>query len=1022
MQTSESTVIANIKSALAGKLRTKEGTPNTKQWNWAIHDLQDMSDFTQLVPKTEWPMDYSFDPDDFQKRAFLRIHQGEHVFVSAHTSAGKTVTAEWAIAQSLTHGAKAIYTSPIKALSNQKYRDFKVKFNHIDVQECSSLGDTYYSDDDGYIYDFQSYQNCAESGDDRVGIITGDVQVNQDAPCLVMTTEILRTMIYDNDKILQELEWVVFDEIHYMNDPERGRVWEEVISLLPGHINMLFLSATTPNSMEFSEWVGREKNRNVYVIATDKRPIPLEHFLHVGTHDGDLKQYYQTDDEMRTAYLDSLDASKVDMMEEVKKAEKMRFKTSKLKETINLNFTESDGMYQIVGQDGVFQQEVDDKVKSICTEKRGNNHCKSALSWGQTRHHWITLFKLLSIKQKFPAVVFVFSKKRAVALTEYLDSEDYTSKSEKSRIKVFVKQCLDRLKPKDRDLPQIHFTVALLERGIAVHHGGLLPLLKEMTEILFQRGYIRILFATETFAMGINMPTRCVVFSSVSKHDGSQFRNLLPGEYTQMSGRAGRRGLDTVGTVIVLNWKQSQADYKKMISGKPLTLVSQFRLTYQTILVMFRSQGLDKGVAELLRSSFSEFNSQKSLGNIYQINHCIKEGEMLEKSLECKLTEEGIVRASEVWEKLIFCQSLLQESMDEIYNNRASQKWFNRDKFILVVPEKGIYPSVMRIQEANDQCILACYNGQEYSQSIPIQYDWVLAFCEGVEESESGQLQIISPNTKKCRFGFETTSNLLEIRKCIDTLYDGGPITINEEQAQRVREFVWLKKSLKKLRFQISTEALGLFPDYDSRVKLLAELDYVSDDVLTLKGKIASRINTCHELILTEYLLTHGVQGLSPPVCAALLSCLISGQSCGGPGDKSWSQQLSEDAVSQIGDINTELLSEIKKLICIIKNILEKQKTFGIKIDPDKWVGENFNTSLVSLVYRWSLGEDFVDVMAETEVMEGNVVRSIMRLEELCQEISRTAQVIGDTSIVQKMEEVSGVLKRDIVFCGSLYV
>jgi antiviral helicase SKI2 len=149
---------------------------------------------------------------------------------------------------------------------------------------------------------------------------------------------------------------------------------------------------------------------------------------------------------------------------------------------------------------------------------------------------------------------------------------------------------------------------------------------------------------------------------------------------------------------------------------------------------------------------------------------------------------------------------------------------------------------------------------------------------------------------------------------------------------------------------------------------------------------------------------------------------LISGQSCGGPGDKSWSQQLSEDAVSQIGDINTELLSEIKKLICIIKNILEKQKTFGIKIDPDKWVGENFNTSLVSLVYRWSLGEDFVDVMAETEVMEGNVVRSIMRLEELCQEISRTAQVIGDTSIVQKMEEVSGVLKRDIVFCGSLYV
>ena len=1018
----KSALYEKLDLALQGKL--KQASSQKTCWNWAIQDTDDVGTFYQQVPKSEWPMEYDFDPDDFQKRAFLRITQGKHVFVSAHTSAGKTVTAEWAIAQSLTHGAKAIYTSPIKALSNQKFRDFKVKFNHIEVQEYDNYNDGYFSEDDGYIYDFQSYQNCAESGDDRVGIITGDVQMNQDAPCLVMTTEILRTMIYDNDKILQELEWVVFDEIHYMNDPERGRVWEEVISLLPGHVNMLFLSATTPNAMEFSEWVGREKGRNVYVISTPKRPIPLEHYLHVGTYDTDLKQYYQTDEEMRTAYLDSLDPQKVDMLEEVKKVEKMTFRTAKLKETIDLQLSEGDGMYQVVDQSGCFQEEADIAVKKFCSEKRGDNHCKSALSWSQSRHHWITLFKLLHIKKKFPAVVFVFSKKRAVALTEYLESEDYTTKREKSRIKVFVKQCLDRLKPADRELVQIQFTVSLLERGIAVHHGGLLPLLKEMTEILFQRGYIRILFATETFAMGINMPTRCVVFSGVSKHDGNDFRNLLPGEYTQMSGRAGRRGLDKVGTVIVLNWKPSQVDYKKMISGKPLTLVSQFRLTYQTILVMFRSQGLDKGITELLRSSFSEFHSQNSLGSMYQINQCIREGKAYLEKLSKQCTTEHWSLACSLWEQVITCQESMNLSIDEIYTNRGSQRWFAKDRLILVAPEKGLYPSLMKICTAEDAYLTAVYSSSvEPQEPIQIQYDWILAFCDSVVSGQSGEItQVKIPNTKKCRFGFETTSRLLNIKHILDTMYSGQLLDVSDEDAKIVREAIWIRKQLSQLQFKVSEEALGLFPDYNARVELLTNIGYVNDGVLSLKGKIASRINTCHELILTEYLLTHGVHHLTPPQCASLISCLVAGQSCGGSRDKTWSQQLGEESVIHLKEVDEKLYTEVKKLTQILTDLVKQQQQHGIQIDPDKWVAENFNCSLGCLVYKWAQGEDFVSVMRETEVMEGNVVRVIMRLEELCQEIGRTAQVIGDTSIIDKMQEVSAVLKRDIVFCGSLYV
>lgn len=263
-----------------------------REFKWAERDTLDVTNFRRLIHPDDFPLELSFELDTFQKRACYRIFTDSHVFVSAHTSAGKTVTAEWAISQSMKAGRKAIYTSPIKALSNQKFRDFLIKFSDIEVEETSNGYDSYddyYDDygDDGYgggygggysgggyggesnIYDFDT----GKSDEANVGIITGDIQLNKDAPCLVLTTEILRSMIYDNDPILQDLEWVVFDEIHYMNDPERGRVWEEVIALLPSHVHMLFLSATTPNAMEFSEWVGRVRRQKVYVVSTDKRPI-----------------------------------------------------------------------------------------------------------------------------------------------------------------------------------------------------------------------------------------------------------------------------------------------------------------------------------------------------------------------------------------------------------------------------------------------------------------------------------------------------------------------------------------------------------------------------------------------------------------------------------------------------------------------------------------------------------------------------------------------------------------------------
>ena len=218
--------------------------PSSSGFSHAIEDNTDLQDFYQKLPKEKFAIDFPFELDTFQKRAILHLEQKESVFVAAHTSAGKTVVAEYAIAMAMKHKTRAIYTSPIKALSNQKYREFHQKFKHV-------------------------------------GIITGDVVKNSDASCLIVTTEILRNMLYKGSDMVRDIEWVIFDEVHYVNNDERGVVWEETFIMLPEHIGIIMLSATVPNSMEFADWVGRTKNRKIYVQQTFKRPVPLEHSIYL---------------------------------------------------------------------------------------------------------------------------------------------------------------------------------------------------------------------------------------------------------------------------------------------------------------------------------------------------------------------------------------------------------------------------------------------------------------------------------------------------------------------------------------------------------------------------------------------------------------------------------------------------------------------------------------------------------------------------------------------------------------------
>ena len=554
-----------------GPLAVSAARRGGKEWAHVVDVKREITNFTELVPEMAraWP----FELDTFQKEAVYHLENGDSVFVAAHTSAGKTVVAEYAIALAAKHMTKAVYTSPIKALSNQKFRDFKQEF-------------------------------------EDVGILTGDVQINAEASCLIMTTEILRSMLYRGADLLRDVEFVIFDEVHYVNDLERGVVWEEVIIMIPEHVTLILLSATVPNTYEFASWVGRTKKKDIYVISTPKRPVPLEHYLWA-----DKAMHMIVDADKK--FLDKGWKEANTAMSGRDKNLTARLTDNAANQRGGANGRGGRGQGQRGGpQRGGSQQ----RGRGQPQRGGGGNIARTGRGGGRTtaaqdRNVWVHLVQHLKKKELLPACIFVFSKKRCEENADALSSLDFCTATEKSAIHMVVERSIARLKLEDRILPQIRRLRELLARGIAVHHGGLLPIVKEMVEILFAKTLVKVLFATETFAMGLNLPTRTVVFSGFRKHDGRSFRDLLPGEYTQMAGRAGRRGLDLVGSVIIVSSGTEEAPpaatLRQMILGNPTKLRSQFRLTYNMILNLLRVEALK--IEEMIKRSFSENATQALL-------------------------------------------------------------------------------------------------------------------------------------------------------------------------------------------------------------------------------------------------------------------------------------------------------------------------------------------------------------------------------------------------------------------------
>ena len=418
---------------------------------------------------------YPFPLDPFQQTAIEYISKNQSVLVAAHTSAGKTVTAEYAIAQSLKNGQRVVYTSPIKALSNQKYRDLTEEFTDV-------------------------------------GLMTGDITINPSATCLVMTTEILRSMLYRGSEVMREVAWVIYDEVHYMRDKERGVVWEESIILLPHKVRFVFLSATIPNAKQFVEWIAKIHHQPCHVVYTNYRPVPLQHYIFPKGGEG---LHLVVD-------------------------EKGKFREN--------NFQKA--MSTLQGGSGVEGAIMEGMENSGASGGRGQKRKRGGGGGKGQNNDLHRIVKLVMMRNLNPVIVFSFSKKDCETFALELKKEDYTDEVEKDLISQVYANAIESLSEDDRTLPQVEALLPLLKRGIGIHHGGLLPILKEIVEILFSEGLIKCLFATETFAIGINMPAKTVVFTNTQKFDGKEMRYVSSGEYIQMSGRAGRRGKDDRGIVI----------------------------------------------------------------------------------------------------------------------------------------------------------------------------------------------------------------------------------------------------------------------------------------------------------------------------------------------------------------------------------------------------------------------------------------------------------------------------------------
>lgn len=932
---------------------------------------------SEHVPSDNPARTYPFTLDPFQQLSVNSIERNESVLVSAHTSAGKTVVAEYAIALSLRNKQRVVYTSPIKALSNQKYRELQATF-----------------------------------GD--VGLMTGDVTINPDASCLVMTTEILRSMLYRGSEVMREVAWVVFDEIHYMRDKERGVVWEETIILLPDAVRYVFLSATIPNAMEFAQWICEIHSQPCHVVYTNYRPTPLQHYLFPEGGDG-----------------------------------------------INL----------VVDEKGEFREESFHRAMRAIGDKDSDKPgvSKKKQTKGDTSDIY-RIIRMIMAKNFNPVIVFSFSKRECESLALKMAKLDFNNNDEHDMVSKVFRNAIDQLSPADQQLQQIQSIYPLLKRGIGVHHSGLLPILKEVIELLFQEGLLKVLFATETFSIGLNMPAKTVVFTSVRKFDGKEMRWVSGGEYIQMSGRAGRRGLDDRGIVIMMiNEQMEPAIAKSMVLGVADRLDSAFHLGYNMILNLLRVEGISPEY--MLQRCFFQFQNTQKVPQLEA-----ERQELLKKADEVVVQDEALVsdfwtaqhKINEYGKEISTIQSHPGNSLKFLQPGRivhvvytghddkapldfgwgvvmnlekrkkprhSNPTWNDHQSYIIEVLVDVASTTPTHLVRKYDPTlvpgVIPPTNKKDVKvAALPFTLDSVseisslrTAIPEGPDKKSKKKL---SMNLKKIIEKFQShlpllnpvadmgidDSNFMQILKKIELLESKSYDNAVAKDSNMVEMYALYDKKRKlldeaevlRLRSQEVRTILQM-DELKSRKRVLRKLAFTtSNDVVELKGRVACEISSGDELLLTELLFNGAFSSLSPEQIVAILSCFVF-----------------DERVESKNALHPALKDPFNAVVAMAKQVARVCNDCQLPVVEAEYV-EKFKPELMDVVYQWARGATFAQLCKMTDVFEGSLIRIFRRLEELLRQMSSAASTMGNEELSQKMDKGLELIHRDLVNAASLYL
>jgi ATP-dependent RNA helicase HelY len=896
----------------------------------------------------EFASNYDFGLDDFQVRACRVLEEGHSVLVAAPTGSGKTLVGEFAVHLALASGRKCFYTTPIKALSNQKFNDLVARY-----------------------------------GADKVGLLTGDNTINGEAPVVVMTTEVLRNMLYAGSRTLTGLGYVVMDEVHYLADRSRGAVWEEVIIHLQESVALISLSATVSNAEEFGEWLGTVRGETVTIVE-ERRPVPLYQHVLVGR-----KMY------------DLFADGPSEPGEEQVNPELLR-----------------------VARDDYASGRMRDR-----RAPRGRQGGRGR-PVGNGRRVWIPsraeVVERLDDAGLLPAIVFIFSRVGCDAAVQQCLNANLrlTTPAERDEIHSFVEEHCANLPDEDLQVLGYHEFLDGLTRGVAAHHAGMLPTFKECVEELFLRGLCRVVFATETLALGINMPARSVVIEKLSKWNGETHADITPGEYTQLTGRAGRRGIDVEGHGVVL-WQPGlePKSVAGLASTRTYPLRSSFRPTYNMAVNLVHQFGRERA-RELLESSFAQFQADKAVvGLARQLRKSDDALAGYAEAATCHLgdfmgyaalrrtlsdTEAGLAKARRVdrrAEVISSLERLRPGDVIEVPSGRFSGmavvidpgNQADRDgprPYVLTAERQARRLSVVDfptpVSSITRIRIPKNFNGrnpQARRDLASTLRNRTHGLTPPPPSSRSGGPAVVTDGSDR----IEALRRELRRHPC-------HSCPDREEHARWSERWFKLDRDSRTLRRRIEQRTNTIARQFDRVCEVLTALDYLDGDTVTTRGRTLMRIYNEMDLVTAESLRTGLWDDLDASQLAAVLSALV------------FESRKADDASAPRipGGPVRDVLAQMTSLWADL-DALERDHKLDQLREPD--------FGFCWAAFHWAEGDDLDDLLEATDLAAGDFVRWMKQLLDLAGQVADAA---GESALRETAREAVVRIRRGVVAYSSV--